>query len=59
MYRNKNGIAIQLGCIKYILTDGKHGFSHGSKVYEEIVHIYQNNPDKFYKILEQAQYIAD
>ena len=55
IYRNENGIAIQLGCMKYVLTNGKYGFSHGPKIYSEIVRIYKQEPEKYAQILKEAK----
>ena len=57
LYRNENGIAIQLGCMKYILTDGRHGFSHAPKIYAEIAHIYKTDYEQYKQILYQAQHM--
>ena len=58
-YRNKNGIAKQLGCMKYVVTDGKYGFSHTSKMYYEIVHIYKTDHERYVQILSQAQHMIE
>ena len=58
-YRNKNGIAKQLGCMKYVVTDGKYGFSHTSKIYYEIVHIYKTGYERYLQILWQAQQMIE
>ena len=55
VYRNPNGISTHLGHMKYALTDGKEGLSHGAKIYSEIVRIYRQEPEKYAQILQEAE----
>mgnify|MGYP001078384147 CR=1 FL=1 len=32
-FRNISGLSMQIGCIHYIATDGKEGFSNASKIF--------------------------
>ena len=49
-FRNINGLNMQLGCIHYVVTNGKHGFSSASKLFYDTYDLYQNNYDVFMKI---------
>ena len=52
-FRNINGLSMQLGCITYIVTDGKHGFSSASKLFYETYDLYKTNPELFASILQE------
>lgn len=52
-FRNINGLSMQLGCITYIVTDGKHGFSSASKLFYETYHLYKTSPEVFYRIFKE------
>ena len=52
-FRNMNGLSKQLGCITYVVTDGKHGFSSASKLFYETYDLYKTNPKIFARILQE------
>lgn len=52
-FRNINGLSMQLGCIAYIVTDGKHGFSSASKLFYETYHLYKTSPEVFSRIFKE------
>ncbi len=52
-FRNINGLSMQLGCITYIVTDGKHGFSSASKLFYETYHLYKTSPEVFSRIFKE------
>lgn len=54
-FRNINGLNMQLGCIHYIVTNGKHGFSSASKLFYNTYDLYLNNHDIFIKILMEFE----
>lgn len=43
---------MQLGCIHYVVTDGKEGFSGASRLFYDTYKLYQEKREKFNKILE-------
>lgn len=49
-FRNLNGLKMQLGCILYVVSDGKHGFHGASKLFFDTYDLYQNNKREFYNI---------
>ena len=51
-FRNVAGIRMQLGCIHYVVTDGKEGFSGASRLFYDTYKLYQEKREKFNKILE-------
>ena len=53
-YRNVTGLTMQIGCIHYVVTDGKEGLSNVSKIFYEAYDLYQ--PDDR-RILLQIQEI--
>ena len=55
VFRNENGIALQMFKMDYLLTDGKKGLPGASKFYSEIVLLKNNDPAAFSEILEQAK----
>ena len=52
-FRNINGLSMQLGCITYIVTDGKHGFSSASKLFYDTYHLYKTSPEVFSRIFKE------
>lgn len=55
IYRNRAGIALQLSSIEFLMTNGKSGISHSSKMFANMVNIYKNNTNEFYRILNKAE----
>lgn len=55
VFRNENGIALQMLKMDYLLTDGKKGLPGASKFYSEIVLLKNNDPVAFSEILKQAK----
>ena len=52
-FRNMNGLSMQLGCITYVVTGGKHGFSSASKLFYETYDLYKTKPELFASILQE------
>lgn len=50
-FRNSNGLHIQLSCILYVVTEGKLGNPHTSKLFYQIYSLYQSDRNKFNSIL--------
>jgi len=55
VFRNKNGIAMQLGCIQYAFTDGAKGLRNTSKLFYEAVKIYKSDSTKYEYLLSEAK----
>lgn len=52
-FRNVNGLAKQMGCITYVVTNGQHGFSSASKLFYDTYKLYKTLPDVFNRILQE------
>ena len=52
-FRNLAGMQMQMGCIHYVVTDGKEGFSAASKLFYQTYELYKNRPDEFQKICDE------
>lgn len=60
VFRNENGVALQMTKMEYLLTDGKKGLPGASKLYIEMAKMSKLNSDEFEKILMLAkEQIAD
>lgn len=55
IYRNLNGIRMQMLGIQYIVTNGKTGLRNRSKLFVDIVNLYNDKPEEFKKILQEAK----
>ena len=53
-YRNINGIKMRLQNIRFLFSNGRVGLSAYSKLDQDIVAIYQNDKEQFYKLLKDA-----
>lgn len=54
IYRNENGISMQMNIMTALILETSSGLHGASKVFIDIVHLYKNNPAQFQKILEEA-----
>lgn len=52
-FRNLSGLKMQLGCIHYVVTDGKEGMSNASKLFYDTYELYKNDAEKFSQILKE------
>ncbi len=52
-FRNLNGLSLQLGCITYVVSNGKHGCSATSKLFYDTYKLYQTLPEVFNTILQE------
>ena len=50
VFRNENGIALQMTKMEYLLTDGKKGLPGASKLYIEMAKMSKLNSDEFEKM---------
>ena len=55
VFRNINGITLQMSCMEYILTDGKCGLAKSVKVFHEAVELYRNNNPAYLRLLKEAR----
>lgn len=55
VFRNENGIALQMAKMEYLQTDGKKGLPGASKLYVEMAKMSKLNSDEFEKILTRAK----
>lgn len=46
-FRNLNGLNKQIGCIHYVVTEGKEGFSNASKLFYETYDLYRHDKASF------------
>ena len=53
VFRNENGIALQMTKMEYLLTDGKKGLPGASKLYIEMAKMSKLNSDEFPKNAKQ------
>jgi hypothetical protein len=51
-FRNLTGLKMQIGCIHYVVTDGREGLSNASKLFYDTYELYKSNPQKFHEIAE-------
>ena len=51
-FRNLNGLKMQIGCIHYVVTEGKSGLSGASKLFYKTYELLKNDPDRFQKIAD-------
>ena len=52
-FRNEAGLAMQLSCIQYVVTNGAYGLSGASKLFYQTYALYNENPQMFSRILEE------
>ena len=55
VFRNENGIALQMQKMTYLLTRGEKGMPGASKLYAEVAELREENPKKFEEILKRAK----
>ena len=55
IFRNENGISLQMTKMDYLLTKGKIGLPGASKLYSEIADLSKSNPADFIKLLAEAK----
>lgn len=55
IFRNENGISLQMTKMDYLLTDGKIGLPGASKLYAEIAELSKSKPADFAKLLVEAK----
>lgn len=55
IFRNENGISMQLSLMESLLEQKKTGLHKASKLFQEIVDLYQNNPSAVAELLQKAE----
>lgn len=55
IYRNPNGINMQLSAVEYVLTDGLHGIHNAGKVISDVANMSLDSPEEYEDILAQAK----
>ena len=51
-FRNLSGMKMQLGCIHYVVTEGKSGLSGASSLFYKTYELFKNEPTRFRKIAD-------
>ena len=51
-FRNLNGLKMQIGCIHYVVTQGKSGLSGASSLFYKTYELFRNEPARFRKIAD-------
>lgn len=51
-FRNLNGLKMQIGCIHYVVTEGREGFSNASRLFYKTYELFRSEPEKFHAIAE-------
>lgn len=59
IFRNINGIDMQLNCMIYVLTDGEKGLKCSSKVFRQAVDLYKNNRTEYEILLREAKSLGE
>lgn len=59
VYRNTNGISMQMATLEHIYSEGKSGLRSGSKLFREVMNLYVENKHLFQEKLNVAQCIGD
>lgn len=59
IYRNQNGMDIQLSKMEYIVTNGYTGWPGGAAVFYEAFEIYQKDRPRYEKLLREAKAMVE
>jgi hypothetical protein len=59
VFRNVNGITLQMSSMEYVLTDGASGIKHPTKLFREVVDLYKHDKAEYLKILKGAKGVAE
>lgn len=51
-FRNLNGLKMQIGCIHYVVTEGKSGLFGASSLFYKTYELFRNEPARFRKIAD-------
>ena len=61
VFRNTNGISMQMGVMEYIYTDGKHGLKKSSMptLFQEVVNLYKFDRPTYERLLKEARKLPE
>lgn len=59
VYRNENGISMQMNIIIAMLLNKKSGLHNASKLFNDVVTIYETDKECFYTLLKEASIMID
>lgn len=59
IYRNENGISMQMSIITALLQEKKSGLHNASKLFSEMVELYHNDYDVYMQILGEAKSMSN
>ncbi len=61
VFRNTNGISMQMGVMEYIYTDGEHGLKKSSMppLFQEVVTLYKTDRPTYEKLLKEARQLPE
>lgn len=59
VFRNINGITLQMSSMEYIYTDGKHGLEKPVKVFSKAVELYKENKPEYLRLLKEARGVPE
>lgn len=57
VFRNENGITMQMATLEHIYSEGKNGLRSGSKLFKEVMHLYLENHTLFQNKLMEAKLV--
>lgn len=52
-FRNLSGLRMQIGCIHYVVTSGREGFSNGSKLFYQVDDLFHTKLEIYQMILNE------
>ncbi len=52
-FRNLSGLSMQIGCIHYVVTDGKEGFSNAGTLFYQVDDLFHTKPEIYQMILDE------
>jgi len=52
-FRNLSGLSMQIGCIHFVVTDGKEGVSNASKLFYQVHDLFFTKPEIYQMILDE------
>lgn len=59
VFRNANGIALQMRAMEYVLTDGAAGLNKRTKVFQNVVELYKIDKETFKRKVREANTLID
>lgn len=52
-FRNLSGLRLQLGCVHFVVTDGREGMSNASQLFYKTYDLYKTDPNRFQQIAKE------